>query len=423
MSNLESLHACNPSFAIGLQKEADYEADYYIDLAMGRGENVVKRMRRAIALSPNKPTYQLLSGHIGSGKSTELLRLKCELEQQGFAVIYCEADQYLQIDDVDVTEIWLFILKLILQGLESEGESLSLVYLPNAIAEIEKRMRISSVGIAIYGLRLQKILQVLQDKHQTRRQLHHHLETRLTNLLIFAIEEVTAIKVDRLKQNGKKGLVILVDNLDRLSINQAEIIFARGGKYLRQFQCHTIYTVPLLALAHDDNLPQQQFQQQFQKYGTAPILLPNLQICDRIGTVNTESLSLLRQVVLARMLPNLAAAERLEQVTDCFDNLETLDKLCLASHGHLPYLLSLLQGCLRSQDPPINLETLNQVLECDRITRLSTVRDCDREALQDWLTREHSHTPEVLNLCRRLLLFEHHDDQGYWFSSPFAAKN
>jgi hypothetical protein len=409
MSNLESLHACNPSFVIGLQKEADC----YIDLAMGRGENVVKRMRRAIALSPNKPTYQLLSGHIGSGKSTELLRLKRELEQQGFVVIYCEADQYLQIDDA--TELLLVILKSILQGLESEGESLSLVYLPNAIAEIEKRMRISSVGIITYGLRLQKILQALQDSNQNRRQLNYQLETRLTNLLTLAIEEVTQIKVDRLKQSGKKGLVVLVDNLDRLSINQAEMIFAKGGKYLRQFQCHTIYTFPLLAIAHDDN--------RFQQYGTAPILLPNLQICDRIGTVNPESLSLLRQVVLARMLPNLAPEKRLDQVADCFDNLETLDKLCLASHGHLTYLLSLLQGCLQSQDPPIDLETLNRVLDCDRTTRLSTVRDCDRDALQNWLTREHSHSPEALNLCRRLLLFEHHDDQGYWFSSLFAAKN
>ncbi len=415
MSNLESLHACNPSFVIGLQKEADYKADYYVDLAVGRGENVVKRMRRAIALSPNKPTYQLLSGHIGSGKSTELLRLNRELEQQGFVVIYCEADEYLQIDDVDVTEIWLVILKLIVQRLEYTGESLSLVYLPNAIAEIEKRLRISSVVISTYGLRLQKILQALQDNHQNRRQLHHHLETRLTNLLILAIEEVTKIKVDRLKQNGKKGLVVLVDNLDRLSINQAEMIFGKGGKYLRQFQCHTIYTFPLLALAPDDN--------RFQQYGPAPILLPNLQLRDRIGNVNPESLSLLRQLVLARMLPNLAPEKRLEQVADCFDNLETLDKLCLASHGHLPYLLSLLQGCLRSQDPPIDLETLNRVLECDRTMRLSTVRDCDREALQKCLTQEHSLTPEALNLCRRLLLFEHHDDQSYWFSSPYATKN
>lgn len=417
MSNLESLHACNPSFDISLQKESHY----YIDLAMARGEDVVKRMRRAIALSPNKPTYQLFSGNLGSGKSTELLRLKSELEQQGFAVIYCMADQYLQITDVGLIELWLVILKLILRQLESQGDSLSLAYLPNAITEIEKWMKmIPSVG-STHVQRLQKILQALQDSEQNRRQLHHHLETRLPNLLIVAIEEVTGIAVDRLKQTGKKGLVFLVDNLDRLSIEQVESIFGKGGKYLRQFQCHTIYCLPLLAIAH----PNEQFQLRFQQYlkGNSPIVLSNLQLCDRNGVVNSETLNLLRQVVLARMLPNIAPDQRLEQIYDCFDHLETLDQLCLASYGHLPYLLSLLQGCLQSEAPPIHLETVNRILESDRLTRLSTIRDRDRQALQKYLTNEHIVSSESLNLCRRRLLFEHHDDQGYWFSSPFVTKN
>jgi hypothetical protein len=417
MPNLESLYACNPNYVIGLPKEVHY----YIDLTAARGENVVKRMRRAISLSPNKPTYQLLSGNIGSGKSTEFLRLKCELEQQGFAVIYCAADQYLRIDDFSLTELWLVILKLILYQLENQGDSLSLAYLPNAIAEIEKWMRMgTSIGVLTYGARLQKILQALQDDNQNRRQLQHHLETRLISLLIVAIEEVTGIAVERLKQAGKKGLVVLVDNFDRLSIEQVEIIFGKGGKYLRQFQCHTIYTLPMLAIIHTD----EQFQQRLQQYfkGNVPIMLPNLQLCDRDGVVKPESLNLLRQVVLARMLPHIATALLLEQVTESFDHLDTLDHLCLASHGHLPYLLLLLQGCLQWQDPPIHLETLNQVLESDRHNRLATMSDRDRQSLQKCLT-DQTLTPEALNLCRRLLLFEHHDDQGYWFSSPFSSKN
>jgi hypothetical protein len=411
MSNLESLQACNPSFSICLQKEENY----YIDLAAARGENVVKRMRRAIALSPNKPTYQLFSGQVGSGKSTELLRLKFELEQQGFAVIYCAVDQYLQIPDLGLAELWLVVLKLILQQLERKGDSISLTYLPNAIAEIEKWMRIiPSVNISTSGQRLQRILQTLQDNEQNRRQLHRHLEARVTNLLVVAIEEVTGVAVNQIKQTGKKGLVILVDNLDRLSIEQSDQIFDKGGKYLRQFQCHAIYTLPMLAIAH--------LREQFQLKGTVPISLPNLQLCDRNNVVNPASLNLLRQVVLARMLPNISTETRLEQVTNCFDHQETLDRLCLASHGHLPYLLSLLQGCLQSQDPPISLDTLNQVLDCDRNTRLSTISDCDREDLQKCLTSDYKLTSEASNLCRRLLLLANHDRQGYWFSSPFVTQ-
>ncbi|WP_055077726.1 ATP-binding protein [Pseudanabaena sp. 'Roaring Creek'] len=415
MTNLESLHACNPSFAIVLPKEDHY----YVDLAAAKGDDVVKRMRRAIALSPNKPTCQLLSGHIGSGKSTELLRLKYELELQGFAVIHCAADKYLQIDDVGLTEIWLMLLTAIVQQLESKGDSLSLAYLPNAISEIEKWMRLPSpIGISTYVPRLQRILQALQDSEQHRRQLQHYFESRIKNPLLVAIEEVTGTEIDRLKHLGKKGLVILVDNLDRLSLEQAKIIFGEGGKYLRQFQCHIIYTMPLLAIIHSD----EQFQQRFQKYlkGNAPIILSNLQLRDRLGVVNPESLNLLRQVVLARMLPNIAPEKWLERVTDCFDRLETLDCLCLESHGHLPYLLSILQGCLQSQNPPISLETLNQVLETDRMHRLSTISDRDRQTLQQCLNRDYVLTPEVINLCRRRLLFEHHDDSGSWFSSPFV---
>ncbi len=418
MPNLESLHACNPSFVISSQQDTDY----YVDLAGGRVEDVVKKLRRAITLSPNRPIYQLLSGHIGSGKTTELLRLKVGLEQQGFSVIYCAADEYLQINDVSLTELWLVILNLILKQLEKKGESLALAYLPNAIVEIEQWIRLSPpMGISSYWTRLQRILQALQDSTQHRRQFQHYLEPRIKNSLLASGEEVTAIEVDRLKQLGKKGLVILVDNLDRLAPEQIEAIFGEGGKYLRQFQCHTIYTLPIMAIAH----PDQQFQERFQQRlkGNTPILLPNLMLRDRQGNINLECLNLLRQVVLARLLPKVSPERRLEHVTNIFDNLETLDLLCVASYGHLPYLLSLLYGCLQSQDPPINLETLNQVLQVDRDTRLSTISDRDRQSLRQCLTNPYALTSDALNLCRRLLLFENHDAEGYWFISPFAVAN
>ena len=410
MFNLESLHACNPSFDIYSSKDNNY----YVNLTVAGGEDAVKRMRRAIALSPNKPTYQLLSGHIGCGKSTELLRLKLELEQQGFCVIYCVADKYLPINQVGLIEIWLVMLRLILQQLERSNDFLGLNYVSNAIAEMETsiRMRVN-MGNSTHGMRLEKILQALQDNDQQYRQLRHHLNLR-KNLLLTAIEEATTMEIDRLKQLGKKGLVILVDNLDRLSLEQVEIIFSEAGKHLRQFQCHTIYTIPLLAISHTDI----KFQQQFQKYGNAPILLSKLSLSDRYGAINFDSLNQLRQVVLARIIPNSSPSQRLEQISHVFDQIETLDQLCLASHGHLPYLLALLQGCLQQQNPPILLETVQQVIESDRHMRRSTISDRDHQVLQEYLISNNSLTSEVFNLCRRLLVFENHDANGYWFSSP-----
>jgi len=412
----ESLVACNPSYSIYLDKDETY----YIDLVTVRGEDIVKKLRRTITLSSNKPTYQLISGHVGSGKTTELFRLKASLEQQGFAVIYCAADKYLQISDVGLTELWLMILSIILQQVEKKGESLSLAYLPNAIAEIEQWLRISPpIGVSTYFPRLQRILQTLQENEQQRRQLRHHLESRLKNSLLAAGEEVTAVEVERLKQLGKKGLVILVDNLDRLNIEQIDGIFGEGGKYLRQFQCHTIYTLPILAIA--DEGESQSFQRRFK--GTMPVLLPNLTIGDRLGNVRPECLNLLRQLVLVRLLPNTLQEKLLDSVEHMFDQLATLDHLIISSHGHLPYLLSLLCGCLQLQDLPIDLATLNQVLENDREMRLATLSQSDRQIIEQCVAGKNVlqiSRSQIINLCRRLILFEHNDAKGYWYSSSIS---
>jgi hypothetical protein len=75
---------------------------------------------------------------------------------------------------------------------------------------------------------------------------------------------------------------------------------------------------------------------------------------------------------------------------------------------------------LQCQDPPIQLATIHQVVQIDHQRRLATICDRDQQALQKYLAKPHVLTPEALNLCQRLLLFEHHDEQGSWFSSPFA---
>ena len=69
----------------------------YVDCRSVRGdEDIVsdlgKRMRNS-----NQMTYQLYTGHRGSGKSTELRRLQKSLEEHGFFVVYFEADE----EDID----------------------------------------------------------------------------------------------------------------------------------------------------------------------------------------------------------------------------------------------------------------------------------------------------------------------------------
>jgi hypothetical protein len=126
--------ACNPS-PLNLGNSEDRK--YYIDFSSVRGGNIIKELGRTIArLSPDKPTCQLFTGHIGCGKSTELQRLKAELEQQGFHVVYFESSQVLEMADVDVTDILLAIARQVSDSLEAVQITLKPGYFVNLFREI-----------------------------------------------------------------------------------------------------------------------------------------------------------------------------------------------------------------------------------------------------------------------------------------------
>jgi hypothetical protein len=109
--------ACSPS---PLDFGNDEARKYYIDFSSVRGGNIIRELGRTITrLSPDKPTCQLFTGHIGCGKSTELQRLKAELEQQGFHGVYFESSQVLEMADVDVTDILLAIARSVSESLEA----------------------------------------------------------------------------------------------------------------------------------------------------------------------------------------------------------------------------------------------------------------------------------------------------------------
>jgi ABC-type lipoprotein export system ATPase subunit len=110
--------ACNPSRPLIIGNPSDRR--YYIDFAAVRGGKIIEALQRTIArISPNEPTCQLFTGHLGCGKSTELLRLKAELEAQQFHVVYFESTHVLEMADVDVTDVLLAIAGQVSESLEA----------------------------------------------------------------------------------------------------------------------------------------------------------------------------------------------------------------------------------------------------------------------------------------------------------------
>lgn len=110
---------------------------YYIDFASVRGGKIIEALLRTITrISPNSPTCQLFTGHLGCGKSTELLRLKAELEEAQFHVVYFESTHVLEMADVDVTDILLAIAGQVSESLEAMKIRLKPNYFTKLFSEV-----------------------------------------------------------------------------------------------------------------------------------------------------------------------------------------------------------------------------------------------------------------------------------------------
>jgi len=420
--------ASNPGRPLVVENASDRL--YYIDFSSVRGGKIIEALQRTITrISPNTPTCQLFTGHLGCGKSTELLRLKAELEAEQFHVIYFESTRVLEMADIDVTDILLAIAGQVSENLEAMKMSLKPAYFTKLFHEVTDFLQTPiNVGVeAELSVGIAKITAKTKESPQLRRRLRDYLEPRTENILQSINQELLDRANTELKAKGKKGLVVIVDNLDRVAIRPLpsgrslpEYLFIDRGEQLRKLNCHIVYTIPLALTFSNDSA---ELQQRLGG-GVAPKVLPMIPVRSRSGEIFTAGLDLLRQMVLARAFPEISPGDRLNLVTEVFDNLETLDRLCLISGGHVRDLLGLLFDCLREQDPPFNRECVDLVIQRQRDYRSNAIDpqewDLILQVVQDQRVRGDI---EYYTLLRSLFVLEYRDREGVWFGiNPVLAE-
>ncbi|MEL7352989.1 MAG: ATP-binding protein [Cyanobacteria bacterium P01_A01_bin.116] len=409
--------AANPSRPLKVAQLEDRQ--YYIDFSSVRGGDVVSEIGRTIVrLSPNEPTTQLFTGHIGCGKSTELFRLKGGLEQQNFHVVYFESDRDLEMADVDISDILLMIAHQVTESMEAVGIRLRPTYLEkmfrNLLETLRSPVEISdvsfSVGIAAITARA-------KESPEMRSQLRQYLEPRTKSIIDAINEEILEAANQQLQSNGKKGLVVIVDNLDRIDPirradgrSQSEYLFVDRGEQLKRLNCHVVYTIPL-ALIFSDELPRMA-----NRFGTAPKLLAMVPVSTRSGEPLPKGRQLLQKMVMARAFPGLSQRDRWQKISEVFDSPDTLMRLVSLSGGHMRNLMRLLYGCLQKVDPPITRTVLDAVIRDERDALMGLIDAEEWALLFEAISKGDEQGNEAYNpLLRSLFLYEYRDDDGRWF--------
>lgn len=434
------LKTSRPSDTIDVSKPE--EKKLYIDFTEVRGDRVITELFEHITeIYPDEPTCNLFTGHIGCGKSTELLKLRAQLEEAGFYTIYFASSDDLEVADVDIGDVLLAIARRISQGLEelqlppAQGlrglltRTTDLLQTEFNLTEVEvgipKSETLPQVGVKAnsegfsLGVGIGKITAKAKGDTQLRQKLNQFLGPQKKELIEAINQELIQPAIELLKQQNKQGLVIIVDNLDRIDATrkswdrpQQEYLFIDQAEFLQKFQCHMVYTMPLALRFCDE------YGRLMSRYPESLKLLPMVRLKDKNRQDCPQGMEKMRQMVLARAFPDLSEEERLNQVREIFEDSATLDHLCRTSGGHVRDLLQLLTEWISKdrKKGKLTRKSLDLVIRQRRSNMMLQIDDAEWELLrQVQQTQQVSGDENYDKLIHSRLVFEYQEDGVSWF--------
>lgn len=362
-------NACNPNLAA--------EENYYTDCREARGGDVLARkVRKRLSFLDNSYLRFLFTGHIGSGKSSELLHLVSILKKEtNFFPVYVDVKDYINFENVTFDEILLAIAVEIADVFQSElNIKLKNTYFEEKFAEVKDifltKRKFSKLELSLFGLAKTEIQEIKQND-EARRKLFDAISQDNKSLL----EELNLfIKKANLElrksESAYTNLVIIVDSLEKIQKfeqqpqglqSQIELFIERYTK-LTGIDTHIIYTVPL-ALYRSTLGPKL-----LQYYGDA-LVLPMVKIFQRgYFDKRYERGCEAFKEILKKRLEEIPIDEAFAK-----DALEFLIKYC---GGNLRNLMLFIQEAIISTDDlPITYQTARRSIQPTVRSYASSIRE------------------------------------------------
>lgn len=291
----------------------------WVDTQSVRDESGLRQLRLALGMSkrqlrsPPKRGYYLFCGHRGSGKSTELRRVRNDLDApDAYCVVFADVAQELDVNNLRYQDVLLHLAGKLMERLEKDGVIMEQVHLGKLRAwffeRVENRAETkdfaqeikagAEAGAGIPGLAklFARVSNALKTNSTYKVELRRTLQNYFTdfseafNHLIESAEEA-------IRDAGKdRRILFVIDGTDRLSGDDAKAFFVSDVYQLRQVHGRFIYCAPV-HLAYEGNEILQNFDGMFQ--------LPMIRIVDQDGTKNQDGREVMRKMLHKRAAPDL----------------------------------------------------------------------------------------------------------------------
>lgn len=220
------------------------------------------RLRAEISHRAGDGVY-LFTGQIGSGKSTELLRLKSELQGANCKVYYCDLEDWLNLNaPIDLASM---LLALVASWVEAVGSIHAKRSPVERLSDFLTRTSISIAGINLSaGMDEAKVqLQLaLKTDEAFRERLENAIKDNVGSFVRQAHGFISALVADICPQHEK--CVLIADSLEKIRgygdeaskvYETVQRLFLSEGAALRFPGVHVVYSVSPFLLAENPQLP------------------------------------------------------------------------------------------------------------------------------------------------------------------------
>ncbi|VVB69056.1 AAA ATPase domain protein [uncultured archaeon] len=245
----------------------------YVDCSSARGgENILDQLSWRID-SSSIPISQLVSGHRGCGKSTELLRLVKDLETKKFLVVYFAADEDIDVGDLVYTDLLMAIIKRLERVFDEKEINIDerlmngiLMWFAEVIygwkdeteikatldTEFELGVKSPSL-LPIFARMLARVTGQIRTGQNSRKEVRLRLDPQVFQF-IERINEYIRAALPEIKKKGYRDLVLVIDNLDRIVFRVLDettgrtthdALFLEHAEQLKALDAQMVYTVPI----------------------------------------------------------------------------------------------------------------------------------------------------------------------------------
>jgi hypothetical protein len=401
----------------------------YVNCDDVRGDNLPRLYARALRLSnPLKPEVKVFAGHRGVGKSSELRRLKSMLEEpvtgegRPFLVVLADVSRALDLNDLDFPDLLVFLAGEVQHQLRDAD-------IPGFSA-VTERMRdlwdelsgVLQAKVTLTGRDLDipyaPLAVELKNRPNARADLREAIEKQSTSLLD-AVNDLLLLANVKLREDGREGLVLLVDGLDKLvrrdldgGGNTHERLFLHRSEQLASLKAHVIYTVPISLIYSP------QFTQLEQTFGDRNVPVPMIRLRGEDRSEprpDTLGMRKMREILEARC--EFAGVD----LKDVFDSPKTCAYLCEMTGGHPRHLMMFLQAAASGVDNlPITRKAVERAVRDYANSLMRSIPDEHWEPLRKFGVPQASIPTDAMHreMLFLLYIFEYMNGEPWYEVNP-----